>query len=187
MPNTDVSICNSALISIGADRITSLIDGTEAAILCNEIFNSERDALLEEHRWNFAIKRVALALEDVTPAHGYYYSYALPADYRAVIDLGDNSGPYVIEGQSLLTSDTEVNLQYVARVIQPALWPDTFCRALAGRIAKKLAPKMEASSTTTERLLMEADRSLLTAKTVDAVNSGKPTPKRPSAFINARR
>jgi len=187
MPNTAVSICNSALISVGADRITSLTDGTAGALICNEIYASTRDALLEKHRWNFAVKRVALALEDVTPSHGYYYSFALPADYKAVVDLGTSAGPYVVEGQSLLTNDTAVDLQYIAKITEPALWPDTFCTALSDEIAKKIAPKLEASSTTTERLRVDAERSLLTAKTVDAASSGKPTPKRPSTFTSARR
>jgi len=183
---TEVTICNSALVSVGADKITSLTDGTRQARICNEIYESERDALLAEHRWNFAIKRVALAVEDVTPL-GYTYSYALPSDYLAIVDvLGDDVGPYVIEGSSLLTDDSSVELQYVAHVTDPSLWSPTFCAALADRIAKKIAPKMKASVSRTESLKDDYKRSLLKAKIVDAPSSGKPKSKRPSYFIDAR-
>ena len=184
--STEVSICNSALTSVGAEPITSLTDGTKAARICNIIYSSERDALLEEHRWNFAIKRVSLAQEDETPVSGYNYSYALPSDFLAVIDLGDTAGPYVIEEESLLTDDSEVYLQYVAKITEPAKWPETFCVALANRIAKKIAPKLKASISRTEQLQAEYEKSLSLAKSVDAASSGQPTPKRPTALINSR-
>ena len=60
MASSDTEICNSALIKIGADLITSIDDGNKAARLCKQQFIPLRDELIRAHPWNFAIKRMEL-------------------------------------------------------------------------------------------------------------------------------
>ena len=46
MASSEVAICNSALIKIGAAEITSLSDVNKRAQLCNEQYSKLRDELL---------------------------------------------------------------------------------------------------------------------------------------------
>ena len=43
LTTTEVSICNSALIKVGAERITSLSDSNKRAQLCSEQYSKMRD------------------------------------------------------------------------------------------------------------------------------------------------
>ena len=63
MASSEVAICNSALIKIGAAEITSLSDVNKRAQLCNEQYSKLRDELLRSHPWNFAIARKVLSLD----------------------------------------------------------------------------------------------------------------------------
>lgn len=64
MATDAVAICNSALLKIGTEKITSLSDNTKRAIICNEQYAKIRDQVLRAHPWNFAIKRVTLSVAE---------------------------------------------------------------------------------------------------------------------------
>jgi len=60
---TELEIQNKSLRIIGAEKVTQAqLDGdlTEQARIMNDIYESVREELLEEHPWNFAIKRATL-------------------------------------------------------------------------------------------------------------------------------
>ena len=55
-----VDVCNLALIALGQQTITALSDENENARRCNKVYEPVRNALMESHPWNFAIKRSTL-------------------------------------------------------------------------------------------------------------------------------
>jgi hypothetical protein len=78
---SEVGICNSALIKIGASRITSLTEGSKNANLCAEQYAKLRDAELRAHLWNFATSRQKLAQISGAPVSGFEFHYQLPSDW----------------------------------------------------------------------------------------------------------
>ena len=72
-----VSICNSALNQLGAASITALTDNSKNARLCNERYETVRDAVFRSHPWNSLIKRQQLAQDTATPAYGFSYQFTL--------------------------------------------------------------------------------------------------------------
>jgi hypothetical protein len=56
MASNDYDIVNLALVRLGANRITSLSDGSVNANEANAIYSLIRDEILRDHPWNFATR-----------------------------------------------------------------------------------------------------------------------------------
>lgn len=153
---SEVSVCNSALAKIGADRITALTDGTKAAIILNELFEQIRDEVLRSHPWNFAKKRVELTQDATTPAFGYAYRYALPSDCLRVLATEYDDTEYVIESDSgiryILTDEDTMKILYIQRITDPTMWDAMFCEALAWRLAESVVYALTQSSSLLEQV-----------------------------------
>ena len=84
---TEVDICNLALAHLGDTATVASIDppeGSAQAEHCARFYPIARDALLEEHVWGFATKRVSLALlSEAWPE--WTYAYAQPNDAVNII------------------------------------------------------------------------------------------------------
>ena len=87
LTTTETSICNSALIKIGADRINSMTETNRRAQLCNEQYSKVRDEVLRSHPWNFAITRAEFSQLTTTPSFGYNYEYSIPSDCLRILSL----------------------------------------------------------------------------------------------------
>ena len=187
---SEVGICNSALIKIGAARITALTEGSKNANLCNEQYAKLRDAELRGHDWNFAVARAKLAQIAGTPPSGFDYWYQLPSDWLRTIavhasdaDTGDLK--YEIKGDRLLSDAVDVYLVYIRQVTDPNEMDTLFREALAYRIAAELAIPIAASGTLHDRMLRNYRDAAMRAKGVDAIED---YPKRfpQSAWVSAR-
>ena len=202
MAATDVSICNSALLKLGANRINTLNDDTKAARLCQEQYPKLRDAALIAHPWNFAIKRVfPLSKLVTTPAFGYDNEFQLPVDCLRVLALdtdeftGGSSqyhssvGPhhhgYKIEGRKLLTDLTEVGILYIFQEINTGNYSPSFAEYLAWKMAEDLSYSLVQSNTTTERMRKSADLILRDVRSFDA-QEGTPDEVVANTWINSR-
>ena len=109
-----VQICNSALNQLGASSITALTENSKNARICNERYETIRDAVYRSHPWNCLVKRVQLAQDSDTPAWGFSYQYTLPSDCLRVLQIKDYNSDYKIEGRKLLIEQSEVYLIYLA-------------------------------------------------------------------------
>tara|TARA_R100001244_G_C5149348_1_gene129386 strand:- start:488 stop:1069 length:582 start_codon:yes stop_codon:yes gene_type:complete len=109
-----VQICNSALNQLGASSITALTEDSKNARLCNERYETIRDAVYRSHPWNCLVKRVQLAQDTDTPAWGFTYQYTLPSDCLRVLQIKDYNSDYKIEGRKLLIDESDVYLIYIA-------------------------------------------------------------------------
>lgn len=155
MANTTVTICNRALSRIGHTiLISSLTESRLEAEQCNLHFEPSRDAVLEDHPWSFATKRVELAELASVERTDWEYVYAAPSDMlvaRHIVLPGtrnpasDSRIPYVVEandagdGQVILTDQEDAELLYTTRHTAVAVWPQSFVDALTWRLAIELA------------------------------------------------
>lgn len=144
MAISEVSICNYALALLSANRITSLGDTDSIESLwCEDIYEEERDALLEEVNWTFAATRVQLAGAADAPAFGWDYKVELPGDVIRVVGVwGDEAQTrrekYQREGTFLLVHNVPVYVTYIKRETNPPTFSAGFRKALSYRIAARL-------------------------------------------------
>lgn len=171
---SEVGICNSALNKIGASYITSLAEGSTNANACNEQYAKIRDALLRNHPWNFAAKRVQLAQLSTTPVFGYDYEYQLPSDWLRTVGVYDNDGAtnipkFKMEGGKILTDSDEIYLRYVYRMTDPNQMSADFREALAAVLAKDLSTKIAQSNTLRELSDRDVMLAVNRAKSADSI------------------
>ena len=59
--DTKLTICNDALIMLGANTITSFSDGSDGAKVADRLYNDIKALVLTLYTWSFANKKVQLA------------------------------------------------------------------------------------------------------------------------------
>lgn len=185
-----IGICNSALIKLGASTIMALTDASKNARFCNEQYEKVRDDLLRAHPWNFATKRAKLARLAAAPAFQFAYGYQLPADWLRTVSVHDNDAGtgavvYRVEGRTLLSDATDLYLRYVGTVDDPNDMPVSFRETLAWRLAADLSQAVTQSTTVQEAMLRGFDRSMVMARSVDAIEDFPEYPPE-SAWITER-
>jgi len=137
-----VDICNKALTLIDGDYILSLDEDSQNARLCNEFFDSSLQTLLQEHPWNFALKRAALARLTETPAYEYTYAYGLPSDCLRVVSYEnqDQGYSFKVEGNAVLTDVDTCKITYIFNVEDMNKLSPMFRQAFIFYMAAELAP-----------------------------------------------
>lgn len=91
MPS-ESDICNLALSNIGDSATVVSISppsGSVQAVHCARFYPIARNSMLEMHPWDFAVKRVSLALLSETPPSPWQYAYAAPGDALNLIAILD--------------------------------------------------------------------------------------------------
>jgi hypothetical protein len=171
---SEVSICNSALIKIGASRIASLTEDSKEAKLCYEQYPILRDEVQASHPWNFCIKRVVLALLPSTPAFGFDYEFQLPNDCLRVVELDTKHIDYQVESDKLLCNEQNMSIKYIARIEDTTKFSPMFISALSHRIAADLAYPLVQSNTLARDMKQMYAVILSEAKTADAQEGTPP-------------
>jgi len=174
---SEVSICNQALSWLGANRITSLNDGTVNANLCKDNYDSLRDVVLEEANWSFATRRVKLSPPlAALPEYGYGYKFQLPSDVLLVVEASDNASykngsndfDWRKEEDFVMADAATVYCKCIVQIIDPSKFSNLFVQALAARIAAELSPPITESNSTTERMWALYDKKINIASNRDA-------------------
>ena len=174
MAVSEVSICNSALIKVGAKQtITSLTQGTPNATLCNEQYAKCRDDLLRSHNWNFAQRWSSLATTGTTPTAEFEYEFQLPNDFIRVVKVSDNDAgvgdlPYDIYNDKIYCDSDTVYLKYISKITDPNLFPADFREALAYQLAYDLAYAITGSNSVRDSLERALRRHTARAKSSDS-------------------
>lgn len=157
--SSEVEICNLALAHLGDSASVASLDppeGSAQAEHCARFYPIARDALLGMHEWNFATRRIALALLTATNAQ-WLYIYSIPnlmikalavIPPEAVNDYAA-SGVYVPRPYCLETLDTgevvvctnqeDAVLRYTALVSDPVKFSSLFTLCLSWLLASMLA------------------------------------------------
>jgi len=185
---SNVSICNNALIKLGQDVIISLTEDSKAARLCNQIYESTRDAVFRAHPWNALIKRVELAQLTTTPAYKFEYEYQLPTDCLRVLSTDKveyETEVFKVEGRKLLSDDTAVSILYVAKVTDPNEYDILLQETIAARLAAELSVAMTDSNSLTQTMWTVYKDKLREARSTDG-QEGTPDRIEADTYLNAR-
>ncbi len=167
---SETQLVNNALIRLGANTITDLsTGGNHESNTMLQLYAPTRDALLRQHFWNFAIKRVSLAADSIAPAFEWSASYPLPADFIRVRKIFNSDGPFTIEAEALLTDQqSELQLIYVSRITDVTRFDPLFVQVLTLMLAILAAPRIQGIGANTTALSAELQLVMLEAKIVDA-------------------
>lgn len=168
MATSETGICNSALAKIGSYRITSLDDNTREAKLLKEQYAKVRDDLLRSHPWNFAIKRVSLALLTSEPAFGFAYEFQLPNDCLRVLETdSSNDIEWQREGNVIRTDTSTLAIKYVAKITEVGLFDACFAEVLASKLAADISFSIVQNATLKKQLNDEYMQKLREARSYD--------------------
>lgn len=165
-----LTIINKALLKCGLPLAAAINDCDWNAAF---VYDSCARELLRGFSWGFAQNFIAIS-PGGSPAHGYQFSYQLPADYLRVVDvhcvhdLRSPKARYQIQGRRLLTNVSPCYLRYISSSYGCESWPDDFCDALAARIAVEIAPLSAQTSSMTGQLMQLAQLALANAQATDA-------------------
>ena len=184
MATSKVQIANLALIHVGAGTITSLTQDTPEARAVNAVYDLMRDAVLTDHPWNFAVKRVAPSLDATTPVFDFTYRFDLPTDYLRLLSIEDNPR-YKISGQFIECDSNAIKIKYIAENDIPGEYDSIFVTALALRIASVIAERLTQSGTLAKELFEAYLKFMRDAKSVDA-QSDEPDNLEADEWIDAR-
>ena len=172
MAVTDVSICNSALAKLGAERIISLSDTSARAVLMKEQFEKIRDELLYSHPWNFATARAEIAPLVADPLYDFDYQFQLPSDCLRVIGTDiPNAGAWKVEGRILVCNQNAVNIKYIKQVTDASQFTPGFAEVLAAKLAADVCYAITQSATLQDRMDMKYRDQLRQARSFDAQES----------------
>ena len=145
---TKTEIANIALAKFREGRITNIESTTDpVAVVMNDQYDHALELVLEEHRWNFAGKRVALTRLSDAPPFGWKYQYQLPSDIVRLKDVNGedveaSSRMFAIEGSALLTNDESVTITYIAKITDTNLFSPSFVEALCFKLASMTCARL---------------------------------------------
>ena len=80
-------IANIALTNLGATNITDIDEDSSNARKIRAIYDNLRQAVLEEHPWNFAIVRDVLSPDPTSPVFGYSYKVRKPTGCLRILGI----------------------------------------------------------------------------------------------------
>jgi len=187
-----VSICNQALIRIGAKIIANLnSDTSKEAKICNLVYDEALEELLTEFDWSFALYAVHLNLVANDNFISLYpYVFQIPSDCLYIKEVIDDTlyigakkhlhnverlgiEPYVIRGNRIETAYEGIVLRYIKKIDTPALMPAYFRQVLALFIAQKICTAITDNASMYEQIFVECRNKLLEAKLQDITQRGQ--------------
>jgi len=78
--DTNVTICNQALLLLGSDTISNFTDtANDASIVCNNIYETVKKQSLSMYPWSFSIVKQELSRSTTVPVNEWSYQYDLPS------------------------------------------------------------------------------------------------------------
>ena len=115
---TDIDICNSALVFLGVETITSLSDTTKQAVLCNLKYPKVKKRVLKAHPWNFTIIRETLSDNGNTPDHEFGFEFDMPTDCLRILQVYDyyDEFGYRIEANKILANADTLKVKFIKEV-----------------------------------------------------------------------
>ena len=140
MASSDISICSTACLLVGANEIESFTQGTQEAKVCAAIYTVTKDNLLSTHPWRFSLGQVSLARLTATPLFGFTYAFQLPPDFIRLININPDSN-YKIHEDKIYCDLTTCDITYQFSPSE-AKFPPYFVRLVELEMASLLAASL---------------------------------------------
>lgn len=185
MASTKLSIANSALVNLGANRLVDIDDGSKAGDLCSGNIDEAIDYVLREHPWKTAIKRVKLVASLTPVTDRYAFTYPFPSDYLRAVANDEDLINFQIEGNNCLSNDSNVELRYIWRVNNFNILDSHLLTAIAWYLSKKIAFSLTQNSAVMEMANKQYDKTLARAKFIDA-STNRALKQKQDYFLEAR-
>lgn len=204
-------IYNLALSNLGTrSRVTATDDGSREANKLNVVYADVRDELLQQHPWNFAGTREALAAQAVATApDDWSYVYAQPADCLALRFLAtpgappdrydglepvryevrvvkDDTLPVAVRKMAILTDLGNAVACYTWAVTDPDFMPPHFRIAFGWKLAGAVALALTGSDSTARACFNMFTAQLDIARVIDARQGQSRVHDQPAAWTAAR-
>ena len=136
-----IEVVQAALHRLGEETITSLTDGSAAALVATSNYEGIVRAALTKHAWSFATSITALTLQETITLGPWTkaYTFADPGviNLRYVMDAGRRlrAGEYEAQGGRVLTRSALTTPQAVVTTrAGEGSWPDDFAEAIVVRV-----------------------------------------------------
>jgi hypothetical protein len=187
MATSKVQICNSALIKLGVEKISSFSETSKAAVLCSEQYDKVRKKVLRSHIWDFALKRQELSKLVSVPLFDYDSQFALPTDCLRPVEthLGTQVD-FVVEGKYLLMNSTSCKLLYISDIEDVSFFDTYFEEALAYWIAADLAYPLKQDLGLSDRMKQNALMEIADARSFDAQQGRLSKMLQEDVWLNSR-
>lgn len=167
MATSKIEICNSALLKLGVEPISSFADTSKAATLCKYQYDRVRRKLLSAHLWNFAIKRSNLAKLADVPLFGYGAAFQLPTDCIRPLTT-NQSKDFEEEGKTILMNSDSCILQYISDITDVSFFEAFFEEAFSFLLAAEFAYPLKQSDTLRQSMMASAKLEIRDARFYDA-------------------
>jgi hypothetical protein len=168
-----VDVANLALLKVGDRVIVSFDEATTAARILTLLYPRMLDAVLRAHRWRFAVRQVALAQLADPPVWRYAHAYALPTDPYCLkvirVSVEEDRLAWEIQGRTLVTDASLVNIEYIARLEDPMAWDALFLEAFTERLAAELVIPLTDTPSLRQTLLQTYLLKIQEARTSDGM------------------
>jgi len=183
MPD-QLSIYNGALTVVGERKLATLTENREPRFKLDDVWDNEIiERVLHMGLWNFAARSVELtASPSVTPSFGYQFAFDKPENdfiktmmvcYDQYFNLPITR--YTDEGQWIFCDTEIIYFQYVSSDAEFgsdfSLWPPNFTEMVEHYMAYKAGPRMLGIDISERTLESKWERTLLKAKSSDAMES----------------
>lgn len=181
MPVSSVDIANLALAKLGAGRIENLNEDSDAARICNLLYDQCRSEILTGYNWSFALRRQALPALVTPPAFGFNYAYEMPTGCLRLLQVGETYPPhdysisvqcrnnlYEVENNQILTDlEAPLKIYFVYDVTDTTQFSRPFVNYLATKIAFEACETLTQSNTKKQVLASELKIATNTAIAID--------------------
>lgn len=169
-----VTVCNGALIRLGAARIAALNENSVEARICNERYEHVLKDLLRAHPWKFALKWAALAVVTNPPTLKYDNVYAIPGDCLRVIGSTNESDNWEVEGQYLSADVEDIVVQYIKYETDVNNFDENFRELLSLKLAHDMCYAFVQSTSFKQLLESEYKAKLREVRSYSAQESSPP-------------
>lgn len=175
LPDSDVDICNLALLRLGQDKITALTGTDNRSVACNEFYDQSRQEVLVMSRpgWNCAKKRAILSADSSEPHFDYDAKFRIPTDCLRVLYISDSNGnPIRVSWERredyILLNDTDCYIVYIFNLENVDKMTPLLKRAIALKLAEYLCMRLKQSSKLLNEIKEELALTILLAEGVEA-------------------
>lgn len=185
MPESLVNIVNRAMDLLGQQPLVSFDEAGPNPARIRRAWPQVRDAVLREHNWKCATRRVKLSELALSPDFGFERRYQLPPDFLRLVDTFPAQARVEVEGDTLLADVKGLAIAYVARIEDPGLFDASLKDVFSLRLAAELAFGITASASLAGQLEERYRQRLREARGHDA-REGECLQTGPGSWVKAK-
>lgn len=167
MAKSAIDVINKALISVGANIITSLDEGSTEATTAGAVWDQVRQSALRLHPWNFASKDLELAQVTGGGDVEHEYQYNLPSDFIRLLKVYDDP-TYKLKDGSVFTNYPSCRIRYIFDSTDPVKWDSAFVDVVAYKLATEIAYALTKSTSLMQSMQALYEDSARKARAFDA-------------------